>query len=78
MASRSRPKAEAAIAELKEDTGKEAIFLELDLSDLASVRKAAEEFMRFVIVPSVVFVSNPDTFAAKNLLYMSCTPMPGL
>ncbi|PCH37266.1 NAD(P)-binding protein [Wolfiporia cocos MD-104 SS10] len=48
MASRSKDKAEAAIQELKEQTGKEAIFLELDLSNLTSVRKAAEEFLRHV------------------------------
>lgn len=50
MASRSKQKAEAAIAELKEDTGKEAIFLELDLGSLASVRKAADEFLRCVLL----------------------------
>ena len=46
MGSRSRSKAEAAIKELKESTGKEAIFLELDLGSLASVRNAANEFLR--------------------------------
>ena len=46
MASRSKEKADAAIKDLQQQTGKEAIFLELDLSNLASVRKAAEEFMR--------------------------------
>ncbi|KAI0961006.1 hypothetical protein AcV7_000228 [Taiwanofungus camphoratus] len=45
MASRNKEKAEAAIKELKIATGKEAIFLELDLSNLLSVMKAAEEFM---------------------------------
>ncbi|KAH9920280.1 NAD(P)-binding protein [Fomitopsis serialis] len=45
MASRSKEKADAAIKELVQQTGKEAIFLELDLSSLASVRKSAEEFM---------------------------------
>ncbi|KAI0662127.1 NAD(P)-binding protein [Cubamyces menziesii] len=45
MASRNKEKAEAAIASLKEATGKEAIFLELDLSSLASVKKAAQEFL---------------------------------
>ncbi|OBZ71391.1 ATP phosphoribosyltransferase [Grifola frondosa] len=45
MASRSKDKADAAIAELKALTGKEAIFLELDLSSLASIRKAANEFL---------------------------------
>ncbi|KLO08982.1 NAD-P-binding protein [Schizopora paradoxa] len=44
MASRSRSKAEATIAELEKETGKAAIFLETDLSDLASVKKAAENF----------------------------------
>ena len=47
MASRSKERAEAAIKELQQQTGKEAIFLELDLSNLASVRKAAEEFLRY-------------------------------
>jgi len=45
MASRSKEKAEAAIADLKKATGKEAVFLELDLGSLASVRQAAAEFM---------------------------------
>lgn len=47
MASRSKERADAAIKELQQQTGKEAIFLELDLSNLASVRKAAEEFLRY-------------------------------
>ncbi|KAJ3485815.1 hypothetical protein NLI96_g4701 [Meripilus lineatus] len=45
MASRSRDKAQAAIDDLKSQTGKDAIYLELDLSSLAGVRRAAEEFM---------------------------------
>ncbi|KZT65718.1 NAD(P)-binding protein [Daedalea quercina L-15889] len=45
MASRSRDKAEAAIEDLKKETGKEAMFLELDLADYASIRRAAEEFL---------------------------------
>ncbi|KAI0365671.1 NAD(P)-binding protein [Pilatotrama ljubarskyi] len=45
MASRSKEKADAAIASLKEATGKEAIFLELDLSSLASVKMAAQEYL---------------------------------
>jgi len=44
MASRSHERAEAAISKLKTETGKEATFLELDLANLSSVRKAAEEF----------------------------------
>ena len=42
---RSKSKTEAAIAEIKAATGKEAIFLELDLSSLDSVKKAAQEFL---------------------------------
>ncbi|KAF7308473.1 hypothetical protein HMN09_00696300 [Mycena chlorophos] len=45
MASRSQPKADVAIAELKELTGKDAVFLKLDLGDLKSVKTAAEEFL---------------------------------
>jgi len=45
LAARSQEKAEATIADLKAKTGKEALFLELDLGNIASVRKAAEEFL---------------------------------
>lgn len=46
MAARSEAKATAAINELKASTGKDNIhWLKLDLGDLASVRRAAEEFM---------------------------------
>jgi len=45
VAARSKEKAEAAIADLKSQTGKEAIWLELDLSSFASIRKAAQEFL---------------------------------
>ncbi|KAI9434783.1 NAD(P)-binding protein [Lactarius indigo] len=45
LAARSAQKANEAIAELKNETGKEAIFLELDLSDIPAVRKSAQEFL---------------------------------
>ncbi|KAH8082451.1 NAD-P-binding protein [Cristinia sonorae] len=45
MASRDKTRVQTAVASLKEATGKEAIFLELDLSSLESVRKAAQEFL---------------------------------
>ncbi|KAJ7041567.1 NAD-P-binding protein [Mycena alexandri] len=45
MASRSRSKAEEAIASITKDTGKSPIFLELDLADLVSVQKAARIFL---------------------------------
>ncbi|KAI5116377.1 hypothetical protein M0805_003531 [Coniferiporia weirii] len=44
IAARNRLKAEAAIAELKEEMGRDALFLELDLASLKSVRRAAEEY----------------------------------
>ncbi len=47
MASRSREKAESAIADLATESGKRAIFLELDLADFASVKKAAQVFQRY-------------------------------
>lgn len=53
MASRTKQRAEDAIADLKKETGKEAIFLELDLSDLGSVTRAAEAIRRFVCVSLV-------------------------
>lgn len=47
LAARSPSKANAAIAELKAETGKEAIFLQLDLSDILAVRRSAEEFLSY-------------------------------
>lgn len=44
LAARNKSKADEALKDLKDQTGKDAIFLELDLSSLASVRKAAAEF----------------------------------
>ena len=44
LAARSQQSAKAAIATLKEITGKEAIFLPLDLADLSSVKRAADRF----------------------------------
>ncbi|KAL5520577.1 hypothetical protein ACEPAG_9801 [Sanghuangporus baumii] len=44
IAGRNKSKADTAINELKNETGKEALFIELDLANLKSVKKAAEEF----------------------------------
>ena len=46
LAVRSKEKAEDTIRELHEQTGKQGIWLELDLADLNSVKAAAEEFIR--------------------------------
>ena len=48
LAARSAVKANAAIAELKSITGKEAIFLQLDLADIPAIRKSAEDFLSYV------------------------------
>lgn len=44
IASRDRAKSEAAIEELKQATGKEAFFIQLNLSKLSDIKAAAEEF----------------------------------
>ena len=45
IATRSEDRAKAAIEDLKQATGKEAIWLKLDLASLESVKAAAEEFL---------------------------------
>ncbi|TFY81395.1 hypothetical protein EWM64_g2622 [Hericium alpestre] len=45
LAARSPSKAKAAIDELRDVTGKEALFLQLDLSDLKSVKESARQFL---------------------------------
>ena len=45
IAARSEDRAKAAIEDLKQTTGNEAIFLKLDLSSLKSVKAAADEFL---------------------------------
>lgn len=53
MASRNKERAAAAIKELKEQTGKEAIFLQIELTSLASVKRAATEFLRCGWISSI-------------------------
>ena len=45
IASRSKERVDTAIAKLKEETGKEAFFLQLDLADLSSIKRSATEFL---------------------------------
>lgn len=47
IGARSQGKAEEAITSLKNLTGKEALFLKLDLADLNPIKAAAEEFQRY-------------------------------
>ena|ERR1700729_3622204 len=46
IGARNQAKAEEAIKNLKDLTGKEALFLKLDLGDLKAVKAAAEDFLR--------------------------------
>ncbi|KAJ7097006.1 NAD-P-binding protein [Mycena crocata] len=55
LAARSEGKAKQAIADLKSETGKEAEFLQLDLADLHSVKRAAAEFNRRETKLNVLF-----------------------
>jgi retinol dehydrogenase 12 len=48
MAMRNPEKGEAAIEKLHKDTGKTAIFLQLNLADLKSVKAASEIFLKCV------------------------------
>jgi len=45
LAARSVQKANEAIEEIKNETGKQAVFLQLDLSDIPAVRRSAQEFL---------------------------------
>jgi NAD(P)-dependent dehydrogenase (short-subunit alcohol dehydrogenase family) len=51
LATRNATKANAAITELEDETrtGKDTIFLQLDLTDLTAVRKSAKEFLSYVL-----------------------------
>ncbi|PSR79872.1 hypothetical protein PHLCEN_2v6860 [Hermanssonia centrifuga] len=44
LGARSQSKAEQAIHDLQQETGKTAIFLQMDLADFDSVKRAAEDF----------------------------------
>jgi retinol dehydrogenase-12 len=48
LAARNAQKVDEAIAELKNETGKEAIFLQLDLADIPAIRRSAQEFLSCV------------------------------
>ncbi|KAG1854841.1 hypothetical protein DFJ58DRAFT_376912 [Suillus subalutaceus] len=45
IAARNQAASEEAIRQLKQETGNEAIFLKLDLSDLKAIKASAEEFL---------------------------------
>lgn len=48
IACRNEAKAKAAIEKLREATGKDALYLPLDLASFKSIQAAASDFLRFV------------------------------
>jgi retinol dehydrogenase-12 len=50
IAGRDEKKAQAAMQWLKQETGKDAHFLQLDLSSLKRVKEAAETFLRCAVL----------------------------
>ncbi|KAJ7921419.1 NAD-P-binding protein [Mycena leptocephala] len=72
LAARSPEKASAAIKRLEEETKKSAIFIQLDLADLPSVRKAAETFLAQESRLDILFnnggvmISPPEQLTAQN------------
>lgn len=68
VAARSQEKAEVAIKDLKDSTGKEAVFLKLDLTDLKSVKAAAEEYLSKETKLDVLFNNAGVMFPPTDLL----------
>ncbi|KAJ7675265.1 NAD-binding protein [Mycena rosella] len=72
LAARSPEKAAAAIKRLEEETKKSAIFVQLDLADLPSVRRAAEAFLAQESRLDILFnnggvmISPPELLTAQN------------
>ncbi|KAG9104133.1 hypothetical protein FRC07_009842 [Ceratobasidium sp. 392] len=65
LAARSKSKADDAIEWLKSETGgREPVFLQLDIADLESVRRAAEEFRQYA--HSKPPLSNPRAKSSGN------------
>ncbi|KAJ7474198.1 NAD(P)-binding protein [Mycena latifolia] len=72
LATRSAEKATEAIRRLEGETGKAAIFLQLDLADLSSVRRAATAFLAQESRLDILFnnggvmIPPPDQLTAQN------------
>ena len=68
IAARSKEKATDAIASLKQETGREALFLALDLSSLASIKAAADEFLAMESHLHILF-NNAYALLHSDLLF---------
>jgi NAD(P)-dependent dehydrogenase (short-subunit alcohol dehydrogenase family) len=66
MACRSEEKAKVAIEELTKETGKTALFLKLELSDLSSVERAAEAYLRSVFLSQSLQASRNEHLASRQ------------
>lgn len=66
IGARSIEKGERTLEDLKLETGRDGVLLELDLSNLASVKKAAEVFQRSVRVLGPMFVGALLTRAKRS------------
>ncbi|KAG6915146.1 hypothetical protein DXG01_013041 [Tephrocybe rancida] len=83
MAGRSKEKCDIAIQDLKATTGKEAIFLKVDLADLPTIKAGAEEFRRGVMIPPVELLTEQgyDLQFGTNVLghfYLTKLLLPAL
>ena len=75
LTARSAQKAAEAIAELKNETGKEAIFLQLDLSDILAVHRSAQEFLSYVLYPPFSSRLTGHAFTGRRVNCMSLSTM---
>ena len=57
LAARDQKKAEAAIVDLEQATGRRALFLKLDLASLMSVKDAAKDFLAYEYLVTPCFAS---------------------
>jgi NAD(P)-dependent dehydrogenase (short-subunit alcohol dehydrogenase family) len=70
LAARSPEKAVAAIERLEEETKKSAIYLQLDLADLSSVRKASETFLSHESRLDILFNNGSVAGVLRNNEYL--------
>jgi retinol dehydrogenase-12 len=68
IAGRDSKKAAAAIQSLKQETGKEALFLKVDLANLADVKAAANTFLRCAFPPAQILQSRWQHSSQENEL----------
>jgi len=73
MACRSESRTKAAIDDLKNVTGREAKFLELDLGDLASVKRAAETFIQYALRRAFRLRAHCFTGTKPSFIFCSTT-----